>query len=150
STTADTNSPVGVYPITIGAGSLTATNYAFSFTNGVLTINQATLIASADPKARTYGATNPVLTASYSGFLNGDTTSVLSGSPSLNTTADTNSSVGAYPITIGAGSLTATNYAFSFTNGVLTINQATLTASADNKARTYGATNPVLTVSYSG
>lgn len=42
STTATSTSPVGIYPITISAGTLTAANYTFSFVNGTLTITPAT------------------------------------------------------------------------------------------------------------
>ena len=37
---------------------------------------------------------NPAFTASYVGFVNGDTTNVLTGSPDLSTQADTNSPTG--------------------------------------------------------
>ena len=129
---------------------MSATNYAFGFTNGTLTIGQALLTASADNKGRTYGQTKPVFTASYSGFVNGDTTSVLSGSPSLSTAATTNSPVGLYDIDVSQGTLGATNYTFVFTNGTLTIGQALLMVNADNKSRAYGAGNPTLTASYTG
>ena len=62
--------------------------------------------------------------ASYSGFVNGDTATVLSGSPALNTSAVTNSPVGTFAITVAQGTLSATNYGFSFTNGVLTVGKA--------------------------
>ena len=38
STTADTNSPAGSYPITVTMGSLSAANYSFNFVNGTLTV----------------------------------------------------------------------------------------------------------------
>lgn len=41
-TTATSSSPVGTYPITISAGTLTAANYTFIFANGALTITPAT------------------------------------------------------------------------------------------------------------
>src|SRR5204863_18515 len=122
----------------------------FAFTNGVLTVNQALLTVAANNQSRLYGVSNPVLTASYSGFVNGDTASVLGGSPALNTSATTNSPVGAYPITAAQGSLASTNYAFAFSNAVLTVNKALLNVSADNTSRPYGASNPVFTASYSG
>ncbi len=125
-TLATENSPVGGYPITAGLGTLSATNYAFSLVDGTLTIGQALLTVTADNQSRVYGATNPVFTASYSGFVNGDTASasggtagVLSGEPSLTTLATESSPVGAYPITAALGTLSATNYAFSFVNGTL-------------------------------
>ena len=151
STTAATNSPVGQYVITVAQGTLSAVNYKFSFTNGVLTVNPATLLVSADNKSRAYGASDPLFTASYSGFLNGDNISVLSGAPVLTPTSTISSSpVGPYTITAALGTLSATNYVFSFANGVLTVGPATLIVSADNQSRIYGATNPPLTASING
>ena len=57
----------------------------------------------------------------YSGFVNGDTAGVLSGAPVLTTGAVTNSPVGNYVITNNLGSLVASNYVMSLTNGVLTV-----------------------------
>jgi hypothetical protein len=150
STTATTNSPVGPYTITITNGTLSATNYAFAFSNGLLTVAQASLTVTANSQFRLYGATNPLFTASVSGFVNGENSSVLSGTPSLTTSATTNSPVGPYPIVATNGSLSAANYNFSFVNGVLTVGHALLSVSANNQFRLYGATNPVLTASFNG
>ena len=68
-----------------GAGTVTvrasqAGNAAYSPAPTVdqpFVISPATLGVTANPKSRLYGATNPVFTASYSGFVNGDTTNVL-------------------------------------------------------------------------
>ena len=58
-----------------------------------------------------------------SGFINGDSADVLSGSAVLSTTAETNSSVGEYAIMLSQGTLgvSDTNYAFVFVPGTLTI-----------------------------
>ena len=77
----------------------------FTLTNGVLTVMPAELLVRAEDKSRAYGATNPVLTVSYTGFVNGEDQTVLSGSPELSTTADTNSPVGLDPITVAQGTL---------------------------------------------
>jgi hypothetical protein len=140
------------YLITGALGSLSAANYSFNFASGSLTVTKATLTVTAEDKSRVYGATNPPLTASYSGFVNGETTDVVSGSPSLSTTATPGSPVtgSAYSITVGQGTLSAANYSFNFVSGSLTVTKATLTVTADNKSRAYGATNPPLTASYSG
>jgi hypothetical protein len=58
---------------------------------------------------------------SATGFVNGDTQSVLSGAPSESTTATQGSPAGTYPITISLGTLTAANYNFTFVNGILTV-----------------------------
>ena len=100
------------------------TNYTVSYQPGTLTVNPTTLAVSADNKTRMYGLTNPVLTASYSGFTNNENTSVLNGSPALATTAVPSSPVGGYPITIGQGTMSNVNYGFIFNNGTLTVTSA--------------------------
>ncbi len=145
-TPAETNSPVGVYTITLDPGTLNATdtNYTLSFLNGSLTVTQAVLIVTADDQVRGYGATNPPLTFTYAGFVNGQDTNLLSGSPELSTVADTNSAVGQYAIRVSAGTLTNsdTNYSLGLVDGTLTVTQVLLTVNVDNKQRSYGATNP--------
>ena len=145
-----TPSAAGTYTITGAAGSLSATNYSFSFVNGTLTINKAVLTVTAPSPSITYGQTLPTYTATYSGYQNGDTSSVLSGSPSLTTSPATPTSVGSYTITGAVGSLTAANYTFSFVNGTLTIGKAVLTVTAPSPSITYGQTLPTYTATYSG
>ena len=58
------------------------------------------------------------------GYVNGDAPSVVSGSASLTTTATAASSVGSYAISAALGNLSATNYAFTFAPGTLTVSQA--------------------------
>ena len=96
-------------------------NFGASSGTGTLTVNKAVLTVTANNASKVYNTANPVFTASYSGFVIGDTQAVLSGVPSLTTTATTASSVGTYPITAAAGSLSAANYSFSFGNGTLII-----------------------------
>jgi hypothetical protein len=85
-------------------------------------VNKVVLTVTANNASRNAGAPNPSFTASYLGFVNGETPSVLSGSPSLTTTATTGSGPGSYTITVAAGTLSAANYSFSFVNGTLTVN----------------------------
>lgn len=149
STTAATNSPAGIYPITISQGTLVVndTNYSLVFSNGFLTVTQAVLTVTADDQTRTYGAANAPLTFNYGGFVNGDGTNIVIGSPVLSTSADTNSAIGTYPITVSLGTLsvTDTNYSISLVNGNVTVTPALLSINADNQTRSYGATNPILT-----
>src|SRR4029077_3334495 len=102
----------------------------------------------ADDKNRAYGRTNPVFTASYSGFMNGENNSVLGGTPSFSTPANTNSPVGVYPIEVSG--LLFTNYSITFSNGTLTVTPFALTVTADNKSRAYGSANPTLTGTLTG
>ena len=97
------------------------TNYATVTTTISVTVNKAPLTVTANNASRAAGAANPTFTASYSGFVNGETTAVLGGSPSLTTTATTSSPAGTYPITAVLGTLTAANYTFAFVNGTLSV-----------------------------
>ncbi len=150
STTATATSTVGDYAITAAIGGLTATNYDFSFTAGTLTVAKAALTVSADAKTRSYGDANPALTATITGYVNSDTSAVVSGTPTLTTGATPTSSVGGYAITTAVGSLTATNYSFSLVNGTLTVGKAPITVTADAKTKVYGAANPPLTATITG
>jgi hypothetical protein len=145
STTATAASSVGSYPITLGGGS--ATNYTITLVNGTLTVTKAALTATANNQSRIYGVGNPVLTTSYSGFVNGDTPSSIT-QPMASTTATAVSAVGSYAVTLSGGS--AANYSIALVNGSLSVTPATLTLSADDQIRPFGAANPTLTGTYSG
>ncbi|GEM_PF-3671059 len=146
-TAAIATSDVGEYPISLSGGE--SLNYSFQLIQGTLTVTQAMLTVTADDKSRVYGEQNPVLSISYDGFVNGDDASVFDTPPVISTTADVTSDVGAYPITIAAEQ-EASNYEVGVNNGILTVTPAMLTASADDKTRTYGADNPSLTITYDG
>jgi hypothetical protein len=132
STTATTGSPVSGYPIT--ARGLTSSNYAITFVNGELTVTKAVLTITADNKSRIYKTANPPLTFTPSGFVNGDTAATaFDGAPILATAAQTGSSVGVYPVTAAIGTLSSTNYGFTFVPGTLTVNRAPTTTMTDGK-----------------
>jgi len=94
-----------------GAGSVTVqatqagnANYTAAAPVSVtFAVGQASLTVTANNASKMYGAANPGFTPSYSGFANGDTAAVLTGSPSLTTTATAASVAGTYPITAAAG-----------------------------------------------
>ena len=88
-----------------------------------LTVNRAALTVTADDQIRVYAASNPTLTASYSGFVNGEDASALTIQPMLSTSATATSDAGTYPITVSGGS--ADNYDLTYVNGTLTITKAT-------------------------
>ncbi|HEV2329117.1 MAG TPA: YDG domain-containing protein [Verrucomicrobiae bacterium] len=99
-------------------------NYVLSALDLAANITQATLTVSAVNNSRTYGLPNPLLTVSYSGFVDDEGTNVLlvlTGTPDLNTSATAGSPPGSYPITVSVGTLSATNYSFNFVNGTLTV-----------------------------
>jgi hypothetical protein len=147
STSALQNSNVGTYPITISAGM--DNNYTFNYVNASLTITKAPLEVFADAKSKVYGDANPIFTITYIGLKGSDDNSVIDSPPTLSTYASQFASVGVYAI-FPVGGSDGNYHLSSYTNGALTIIKALLTITANNKAKTYGAANPVLTVSYSG
>jgi len=145
-TTATTGSGAGAYPITVSG--VSSSNYSITFLNGTLFIIPAPLTVSADSKFKVYGQANPSFTASYSGFVNGDTASNLTGTLSLGTTATTSSGAGTYPIT--ASGVSSSNYNITFLSGTLFVLPAPLTVMADDQTKISGQANPTFTASYNG
>jgi MBG domain (YGX type) len=144
--TASTGSPVGTYAL-IPSGAASS-NYSIQYVNGNYTISAANLSIAAVSENMSYGAAVPPLTASYSGFVNGDNASSLTTQPTLSTTATSTSPVGSYPIYISGAS--DPNYNISYAGGTLTVGGAVLTVTPDPASMTYGGAVPTLTVSYSG
>ena len=152
STTATPSSGVGVYPITIGPGTLSAANYDFpTLVASTLTVTKAHLTVTAGSASITYGESIPAPSATISGFVNGDTLAVVTGSPALLNTATTSSSAGTYPIMVGAGTLSAVNYDFTnLVDGNLTVSKVHLTVTASSASSVYGGPIPVLSATLSG
>jgi hypothetical protein len=130
-TTATAGSPPGVYPITASAA--VDPNYAISYVNGALTVSKAPLTITANNQTMTEGSHVPTLTASYSGFVNGDTAAKLTTPASLTTSATSRSSPGKYPIVVSGA--TSPDYAITFVNGVMTVTSRGRDALAVTPAR---------------
>ena len=113
-------SPVGTYPIVIAKG--TVANGSVTYVNGTLTVTKAMLTVTASDAKRVEGEPNPEFKLSYSGFKNGETEEVLTTKPQATTTADEQSPVGLYPITVSGGE--AQNYDFTYVDGTLTVKTA--------------------------
>ena len=130
----------------ISASGATSTNYDITYITGSFEITPTSLTITADDQTKVYGAADPALTVSYSGFVNGDSELDLGGT--LSVTRTTGEAVGSYVIT--ASGLTAMNYDITFIDGNFEITPASLTITADDQTKVYGAADPALTVSYSG
>jgi hypothetical protein len=135
--------------VATAAGSTLATNYTISYTNGGITIGKAGLTVTADNKTKVYGDSNPALTYTITGYVNGESASVITGAPTISTTASTTTNVGTATITAAANNLAATNYSFSYANGSLSITAAPLTITGANSSVTYSGvaqTNSAATI----
>jgi hypothetical protein len=113
--------------------------------SGDITTAPLTVKASAG-QTKVYGATDPVLTYTITGFINGDTEDDLDTAVSISRA--TGEAVGTYTITPSGAA--DSNYAISFVTADFTITQAVLTVTADSATKVYGATDPVLTYTITG
>ncbi len=123
-------------------------NYKTASASVPWVVNKAQLTITADNKSRGYGEANPQLTASYSGFVNGDGVVSLTSPAVATTTATAASHAGSYAITPGGAA--SANYTIQYGNGSLTITPVNLTITADNKSMVKGSSVPSLTASYAG
>jgi gliding motility-associated-like protein len=146
STETGTTASFGSHTINISGG--TADNYDVNYVNGTLTVNKALLTVTANDKVKVYGAADPVLDYTPSGILYySDTYSVISG-VSLTTVTGSSASFGTH--IINAAGSSADNYEVNFVNGTLTVSKATLTVTANDKEKVYGAADPNLDFTPSG
>ena len=117
-----------------------------------VTVGKAALTVTATSLSKPYGAAVPKLTYSITGFIDGDNSSVVSGAPSITTSANAFSHVSVSPfvIQVGLGTLSASGYTFDFDDGSLSITPVPLTITANNASKVYGSADPTLTAGSSG
>jgi uncharacterized repeat protein (TIGR01451 family) len=148
-TAATLSSTVGTYGVACSGA--VDPDYTFVYVAGILTVAPAQLTATAQDKSRAYGASNPLLTYAVTGFVLGQTSSIVTGSPTLDTAATTTSPVGPYPITIDVGSLAALNYTFVTAPGTLKVTGATPNCTVSGYTVTYdGSAHAVTSGSCTG
>jgi uncharacterized protein YjhX (UPF0386 family) len=150
STTATAASSVAGGPYAITASGAADSNYTISYVAGSLTVTRVGLTITANSQSKAYGAALPSLTASYSGFVNGDTSASLTTQPTLSTTATAASSVAGGPYAITASGAADSNYTISYVASSLTVTPVALKITANNQTKAYGAALPALTASYNG
>jgi hypothetical protein len=85
---------------------------------------------------------------SYSGFVNGETASILSGTLAYGGTAQGAVNAGSY--TLIASGLTSGNYIITYDPGTLAVAARPITMTANDLSRIYGAPNPTLTYAIGG
>ncbi|MDL2198534.1 MBG domain-containing protein [Halopseudomonas aestusnigri] len=123
------------------AGSYTLTasgsdgNYELTFVDGTLTINKAQATVTANSGTTTYNGTEQSVDGfTVEGLVNGEDQSVLTG---VTTSGGKGTNAGSYTLTASG---TDGNYELSFVDGVLTINKAQATVTANSSTTTYNGT----------
>ena len=141
------------------AGSYTATatlaaNYKWSDDKTAAkeiawSIGQAPLAVTAKAKSITYGDAPANDGVTYSGFVNGETESVLAGTLAYGYNYAQYGNVG-NSYTITPSGLSSSNYAITFESGTLTVAAKALTLTADSKTVDHGAAVPTYTYTANG
>lgn len=90
--------------------------------SGIATISQAALTVKVNNVTKTIESGDPAFTATYAGLVTGDTSSNLAGTLAFE--RQSGEAIGTYIIT--PSGLTSTNYAITFTPGILTIQEKTV------------------------
>ena len=143
SSTATAASVAGLYPITLTGGN--APNYTLTLANGTLGV--ATKIVPAltwpSPAAITYGT---VLGSAQLNATSGGVAGTISYAPAAGAVL----SAGTQTLNATFTPMDIATYAPANATQSLPVNQAPLTARADDKSKAEGVANPTLTISYAG
>jgi hypothetical protein len=115
-------------PTAVGSHTVTGNDNSGGGT-ATLNVTPAPVTVTANNVTRPFGAANPALGATITGFVLGQNlaTSGITGAAACSTTATTSSAPGNYPITCTQGTLAASNYSFpagKFVAGTLTVGKA--------------------------
>ena len=115
-----------------------------------VTFIKATLTVTATAGTMTYGGTPPVVSvASIIGFVNGESSSVLTTQPTCSTTVSSSTQAGTAVSADRCSNAAAANYTFNYVPANVTVNRAALTITASSPTVPYGSI-PTVTAGYSG
>ena len=116
--TAEAVTPVGEYPIVVGAG--TITSFGLQCVNGTLAVTPAQVTITAKSYTRNVGEVNPEFEVDYPVFRNREKAEdILLHEPVIDCDATPESPAGTYEIRVSGAQ--AQNYAFEYVNGTLTV-----------------------------
>ncbi len=120
-----------------------------SGSGGIFAPPTSILTIAANNFTRSYGDPNPTFTANYSGFVNGDTSALVTGLQFSTTATQTSPTSHTYAIT-PFGATAPAYYTLSYVPGTLTIVPAIVTVTPVSFSRFYGDPNGTLALTYSG
>jgi hypothetical protein len=134
-------------PTIAGSANFNQENYTFSYGTGDLSITAAPLTITADSDTKVYGAIDPALTYTITGFVNSDAESDLDTGVTISRVAG--ETVADYIIT--PSEAVDSNYVITFVPSTFEITQANLTVTATSGlSKVYGEIDPTLTYSITG
>ena len=147
--------PAGQQTLHVTFTPTNSSHYTTATAAAQLTVTEALLTVqpTANSANLTYGygeSTEPRIGYSITGFVNGDRASVVSGSPTVAFAWPSQPNTGTYSITVGLGTLSATNYTFTTVNGSVIVTPSTLVIHPAGVSRKYGEPIPTLPYTATG
>ena len=138
---------VGDYPYTcvVTATRIDNGETADGSATGTVSVAPKAVTVKADAKTKVYGDTDPTLTATVTGLVEGESEDLIQYT--LSRAEGVN--VGEYTIT-PSGDAAQGNYTVTYETDKLTITQAAVTVKANNAEKTIGEDDPALTVTITG
>jgi len=110
--------------------------------NGSISINKVNLTITASSASVVFGAPAPTITAGFSGFVNSETSAVLTTQPTCGSGYTTSTNVGTSVASSCSGAAAA-NYNIGYVTGSVTITQAQTTTVVNTSSNTVTAGSPV-------
>jgi hypothetical protein len=98
---------------------LASSNYSFSYQSGITTVTPAQLTIAASNATQYAGDPAPTITPSFSGFVNGDSSSSLTTAPACTSSTSPSSVPGTYPSSCSGA--VDSDYSMSYVNGTVTV-----------------------------
>lgn len=141
---AGAHAAVGTYPITC-SGASAGSNYDIAYAGGTLTVTKATVVITAEPKTKAYGAPDPAFTYTVAGLVGGDQ---LVDDPTCDV-AGPHTNAGTYDITC-SGADAGSNYDVQYVDAELTVSAKSVVITADNASKVYGQADPAFTSTVEG
>ena len=129
-----TGKTVTIAGLTLSGGA--APNYTLTPPSAPANITAVSLTITASSPSVTYGDSVPTITPGFSGFVNSESSSVLTTQPSCSTTYTPSANAGNSPSTSCAGAVDP-NYSFVYVNGAVTIAKANAAVSVNPYNVTY-------------
>jgi hypothetical protein len=149
-TTATSSTPVGTDTGADTCAGAVDGNYTITYVPGNVTVGKASLTITASSGTMTYGGTPPIVTPSYSGFVNGETAASPTIAPTCMTTVTSSTPVGTDTGADTCSGAVDTNYTIGYVAGNVVVSPAPLTITANNQSISAGAALPTFTTTDTG
>ena len=124
-------------------------NYTIDYVTGTTSVARAPLTITASNGSQTFGGLLAIISATYSGFTDGNTAADLTTLPTcISGTTTSSPALGSY--TSSCSGAVDPNYTIDYVTGTTSVARAPLTITASNGSQTFGGLLAIISATYSG